>query len=34
VSNAEESKDFFVKALAPLGIEIVMEFSGWYGMGK
>lgn len=34
VTNAQESKEFFVKALEPLGVEVVMEFAGWYGMWK
>jgi catechol 2,3-dioxygenase-like lactoylglutathione lyase family enzyme len=34
VGDYEESKAFFVEALAPLGIELVMEFQGWAGFGK
>ncbi|NHZ60952.1 VOC family protein [Massilia sp. CCM 8694] len=34
VSNYDESKTFFSKALAPLGISLVMEFKGWAGLGK
>lgn len=34
VSNCEKSKAFYVKALAPLGIELAMEVHGWVGFGK
>jgi catechol 2,3-dioxygenase-like lactoylglutathione lyase family enzyme len=34
VSNYDESKRFFAKALAPLGIEVLAEFEGWGGLGK
>jgi catechol 2,3-dioxygenase-like lactoylglutathione lyase family enzyme len=34
VSDYEKSKQFFVKALAPLGIELVMEVEGWAGLGR
>ncbi len=34
VSDFEKSKQFFSKALAPLGIEIVQEVQGWAGFGK
>ena len=34
VSDYERSKEFFSKALAPLGIELVMEVQGWAGFGK
>lgn len=34
VSNYEHSKTFFQQALAPLGIELVMEVEGWAGFGK
>jgi catechol 2,3-dioxygenase-like lactoylglutathione lyase family enzyme len=34
VSDYERSKQFFRQALAPLGIELVMEFGGWAGFGK
>lgn len=34
MSNYEESKAFFTQALAPLGIEPVMEVEGWAGFGK
>ena len=34
VSDTERSKAFYVKALAPLGIAIVMEGHGWVGMGR
>ncbi len=33
VSDYERSKDFFVKALAPLGFSIVMEGDGGVGIG-
>lgn len=34
VSNSEKSNTFYTTALAPLGIEIVMEYGGWSGFGK
>jgi catechol 2,3-dioxygenase-like lactoylglutathione lyase family enzyme len=34
VSDYQASKAFFLKALAPLGIGLVMEVQGWAGMGK
>jgi catechol 2,3-dioxygenase-like lactoylglutathione lyase family enzyme len=34
VSDYEKSRDFFCRALAPLGIELIMEFQGWAGLGK
>lgn len=34
VSDYEQSKAFFIEALAPLGIECVMEVMGWAGFGK
>ncbi len=34
VSDYEGSKQFFRQALAPLGIELVMEIGGWAGFGK
>lgn len=34
VSDVEQSKAFFTAALAPLEIDVVMEVSGWIGMGK
>ncbi|HND32970.1 MAG TPA: VOC family protein [Myxococcota bacterium] len=34
VQDYEKSKDFFTKALAPLGIVLVMETHGWAGMGR
>lgn len=34
VSDYQQSKAFYVKALAPLGIEMIMEVAGWGGMGK
>jgi catechol 2,3-dioxygenase-like lactoylglutathione lyase family enzyme len=34
VSDYEKSKQFFSRALAPLGIELVMEIAGYAGFGK
>ncbi len=34
VRDFERSKVFYRQALAPLGIEPVMEVEGWAGMGK
>lgn len=34
VSDYARSKDFFLKALAPLGIGVVMEVEGGVGIGK
>ncbi len=34
VSNAGDAKTFFTKALAPLGISVIMEVPKWTGMGK
>ena len=34
VSDFERSKEFYSKALSPLGIEKIMEFEGWAGFGK
>ncbi len=34
VQDYEKSKAFYRQALAPLGIELVMEVEGWAGMGK
>ena len=34
VSDANKSKEFYSKALAPLGIAVVMEAEGWIGMGR
>ena len=34
VADAERSKRFYVQALTPLGIAIVMEGHGWVGMGR
>jgi catechol 2,3-dioxygenase-like lactoylglutathione lyase family enzyme len=34
VSDYDRSKQFFCRALAPLGIELVMEVQGWAGLGK
>ncbi|MGI9278595.1 MAG: VOC family protein [Endozoicomonas sp.] len=33
VAHYEQSKDFYCKVLAPLGIELVMEVNGWAGLG-
>ncbi len=34
VSDYEKSKSFFSSALAPLGIELVMEIGGYAGFGR
>ena len=34
VCDYDRSKRFFCRALAPLGIELVMEVEGWAGLGK
>ena len=34
VSDYDRSKQFFCRALAPLGIELVIEVEGWAGLGK
>ena len=34
VRDPAKSKEFYVKALAPLGIKVVMEGHGWTGMGR
>jgi catechol 2,3-dioxygenase-like lactoylglutathione lyase family enzyme len=34
VSDYDKRKQFFCRALAPLGIELVMEVQGWAGLGK
>jgi catechol 2,3-dioxygenase-like lactoylglutathione lyase family enzyme len=34
VNDLEKSKGFYAKALAPLGITVVMEAEGWIGMGR
>jgi len=34
VSDYDRSKQFFCRALAPLGIELIMEVHGWAGLGK
>jgi catechol 2,3-dioxygenase-like lactoylglutathione lyase family enzyme len=34
VSDYDRSKEFFTRALAPLGIELVMEVEGWAGLGR
>ena len=34
VSNYDESKTFFSKALAPLGVSLITEVKGWAGLGE
>jgi catechol 2,3-dioxygenase-like lactoylglutathione lyase family enzyme len=34
VGDYEVSKQFFCRALAPLGIELIAEVEGWAGLGK
>jgi catechol 2,3-dioxygenase-like lactoylglutathione lyase family enzyme len=34
VSNNEKSKKFYLKILAPFGIELMTEHEGWVGFGK
>jgi len=34
ISNSQKSNEFYTKALAPLGIEKVMEYEGWSGYGR
>lgn len=34
VSDYEKSKRFFTQALAPLGVELVIEVQGWAGLGR
>lgn len=34
ISDSQKSNDFYAKALAPLGIEKVMEYDGWSGYGR
>jgi len=34
ISDYEKSKEFYLKALAPLGIQLVAEVQGWAGFGK
>jgi catechol 2,3-dioxygenase-like lactoylglutathione lyase family enzyme len=34
VSNYDNSKSFFSRVLAPLGIDLVMEVEGWAGFGR
>ena len=34
VTDVERSKAFYSKALAPLGISVLMEGHGWVGLGK
>jgi catechol 2,3-dioxygenase-like lactoylglutathione lyase family enzyme len=34
VSNYEKSKEFFGKALAPIGVTLISETHGWAGFGR
>lgn len=34
ISNYEQSKQFYLKALAPLNIELVVEIQNWAGFGR
>ena len=34
VSDPEKSRAFYTQALAPLGMEILMEAEGWVGFGR
>jgi hypothetical protein len=34
VGDYDESKQFFCPALAPLGIELIVEVEGWTGLGN
>ncbi len=34
VRDFVRSREFYVKALAPLGIEVVMDGEGWAGLGR
>jgi len=34
ISDYEQSKTFYTRALAPLGIELMVEVQGWAGYGK
>jgi catechol 2,3-dioxygenase-like lactoylglutathione lyase family enzyme len=34
VSNAKKSREFYEKALAPLGIKVAATFEQWTGFGK
>ena len=34
VNDPKRSKEFYTKALAPLGIAVVMEYEDWIGMGR
>jgi catechol 2,3-dioxygenase-like lactoylglutathione lyase family enzyme len=34
VSDYSRAKEFFSKALAPLGVTFIMEIEGWAGLGK
>ncbi len=34
VADGEKSKQFYIKVLKPLGIELVMEVQGWLGFGR
>jgi len=34
VGDYQQSKRFYTQALAPLGIELIMEIEGWAGFGR
>ena len=34
VSNYEQSKKFYTRVLAPLGISLITEHNNWVGLGK
>ena len=34
VSDYDASREFFCRALAPLGIELIVEVKGWAGLGR
>ncbi|MCP4877594.1 MAG: VOC family protein [Gammaproteobacteria bacterium] len=34
ISDVKRSKEFYCKCLAPLGIELLVEFEGWVGYGR
>ena len=34
VRNVGKSREFYVRALAPLGVELITEVQGWVGFGK
>lgn len=34
ITDYERSKSFYLKALAPLNIELIMEVAGWAGFGR